>query len=63
MKKYFLIRILVVLLYVGVLWYGLSVRNNTGYTVIIIGMIVGLVINYVNYRVNFKGKFEQQNKN
>lgn len=63
MKKYFIIRILVVLLYIAVLWYGLSVRNNIGYAVIIIGMIAGLIINYLNYRVNFKGKFEQQNKN
>ncbi|KRG11890.1 hypothetical protein ACA30_19670 [Virgibacillus soli] len=58
MKKYFIIRILVVFLYIAVLWYGLTARTNTGYAVIIIGMLAGLGINYWNYRVNLKGTLE-----
>ncbi|MBS4224065.1 hypothetical protein [Lederbergia citrea] len=62
MKKYFLIRILVVFLYIAVLWYGLKVQTNVGYIVIAVGMILGLVINYINYRVNFKGRMDQNKK-
>ncbi|MBP1913891.1 hypothetical protein J2Z23_000828 [Lederbergia galactosidilyticus] len=58
MKKYFIIRILVVFLYIAILWYGLTARTNTGYAVIIIGMLAGLGINYWNYRVNLKGTLE-----
>ncbi|MBS4178919.1 hypothetical protein [Lederbergia citrea] len=62
MKKYFLIRILVVFLYIAVLWYGLKVQTNVGYIVIAVGMILGLIINYINYRVNFKGRLDQNKK-
>ncbi|MCJ7841108.1 hypothetical protein MUB24_09390 [Lederbergia sp. NSJ-179] len=58
MKKYFTIRILVVFLYIGVLWYGLSTRTNVGYAVIIVGLLAGLAINYWNYQANLKGKLE-----
>ncbi|HLU23079.1 MAG TPA: hypothetical protein VKZ77_11490 [Bacillaceae bacterium] len=62
MKKYFIIRILVVLLYIAVLWYGLRERTNTGYIVIAVGLVAGLVINYFNYRINLKDRLEQKNK-
>jgi len=62
LKKYFIIRILVVLLYIAVLWYGLRERTNTGYIVIAVGLVAGLVINYFNYRINLKDRLEQKNK-
>jgi len=62
MKKYLVIRILVVFIYIAVLWYGLSRRTDLGYSVIIIGLLAGMIINYINYRVNFKGKFDQKNE-
>lgn len=58
-KTYFTIRILVVFLYIGVIWYGFTARTNFSYGVIIAGMVAGLIINYFNYKVNFKGKIEQ----
>lgn len=59
MKQYFIIRILILLFYVACIWYGMKVRTNVGYIILIVGVILGLVLNYINYRVNFKGKFDQ----
>lgn len=62
MKKYFIIRILVILLYIGVIWYGFTEQSPKGYIVISLGLVAGVIINYFNYRVNFKNRMEQQNK-
>ncbi|MEK3889282.1 hypothetical protein [Bacillus sp. FSL K6-3431] len=62
MKKYFIIRILILLFYVACLWYGLKMRSDAGYILAGGGVVLGLVLNYINYRVNFKGKFDQPQK-
>lgn len=62
MKKYFMIRIAIFLFYMAALWYGFTVKNNVGYTVMISAVLIGLVLNYINYRVNYKAKFVDQDK-
>ncbi|MFK4996810.1 hypothetical protein ACI2OX_02525 [Bacillus sp. N9] len=63
MKKYFIIRILILFMYVACLWYGLKVRTNFGYTIVVVGVLIGLVLNYINYRVNYKPLLQQQKNN
>ncbi|SFC09835.1 hypothetical protein SAMN05443252_101872 [Bacillus sp. OV322] len=54
MSKYYLIHVLIVLLFGGCLVYGLTVRNQTGFTVTAIGAVVAIILMIINKKPSKK---------
>lgn len=61
-KKYFLIRFLILLMYVAGIIYALIKKTDVSYIVAASGVVLGVILNIVNYKVNYKPIIEEQMK-